>query len=259
MITFTDLGLFSYLGNELFQYAALLGVAERRGFEVRLPPARQYSMGRLIEVDSPTYTTEELRSLRYHFGQVYPSFGYCPDLETIPDWCDVNGYFQDRRHFPDRPRDLLRIRPEVLRSVEDMWSRLAPSRPVVGFHLRRGDIVGSQARLQLSESTGYMRQAKAQFEALGDVQFLLVSDDLAWCEANLAGPDTSVAEPASAAEHLALLARCDHLIIGNSTFSWWAAWFQEPRGGVVVAPKEWYPAGTFPNDELDLPSSWVLL
>lgn len=257
MITFTDFGLFSYLGNELFQYAALLGLAERRGFEIRLPPASQYSMGSLIDVDTPTYTTEELRRLRYRFSQVYPRFGYEPELENIPDWTDLNGYFQSRKHFPTDLRDRFRIRPDVQAEVERIWSELEFTRPVVGMHVRRGDIVDDGHRLAL-EQIGYYENAKATF-ADRDVEYLFVSDDLEWCAEHLGGPGTFVAPPASGPVHLALLARCDHVVIGNSTFSWWAAWFQEPRGGTVVAPRQWFHPGTFDNAEPDLSPEWVLV
>jgi len=259
LITFTDLGLFSYLGNELFQYAALLGVAERQGYEVRLPPSSQHSLATLIELDTPTYTTTELRRLRYRFGQCYPAFGYEASLETIPDWCDVFGYFQSRRHFPsiEKLRHAFRIRADVQARVEETWSSLDTDRPVVGFHVRRGDSAGSTHWITLAD-VGYYPRAMDQFSDL-DPLFLVVSDDPEWCEANLRAPNVVVAQRDTPAMHLALLARCDHLILANSTFSWWAAWFQEPRGGRVVGPREWYHPGTFDNAEQDRPATWIEL
>lgn len=257
MITFTDLGLFSYLGNELFQYAALLGVAERLGYEVRLPPSAQHHLGALIELDTPTYTTSELKRLRWRFAQCYPHYGYEPALETIPDWCDVFGYLQSRRHFPERLRELFRLRSDVTAGVEHMWAELGLTGVVTGIHVRRGDSVGSTHWLELGR-TAYYEPAKACFSGF-DCTFLLVSQDPEWCARNLAGPGTVVADEAPAAVHLALLARCDHLILANSTFSWWAAWFQEPRRGTVVAPKQWYFPGTFPESEQDLGPDWILV
>lgn len=263
MITFTDLGLFSYLGNELFQYAAVLGVAERRGYEVRLPPSAQHHLGALIELDTPTYTSDELRRLRWRFAQCYPSYGYEPGLDSIPDWCDVFGYFQSRKHFPDRLSELFRLRPAVTQRVEEIWGELALPRPVTGFHVRRGDAVGSDHWLLLEE-TGYYERAKACFDSV-DCTFLVVSQDPEWCETHLRAPNTVIAPEAPAAIHLALLAACDHLILANSTFSWWAAWFQAQPGGPaehrgkVVAPKRWYYPGTLPESEQDLGSDWILV
>lgn len=257
MITSTDLGLFSYLGNELFQYAALLGVGERRGYDVRLPPSAQHHLGSLIELDTPTYTTAELRRLRHRFAQVYPAFGHEPALETIPDWSDTFGYFQSRHHFPSGLRDQFRIRRDVLEQADAIWRGLELREPVIGFHVRRGDNVGSDHWLLLEE-TGYYERARACFEGTDGV-FLVVSQDPDWCAAHLAGPGTVVAGAASAAVHIALLARCDHLILANSTFSWWAAWFQEPRGGRVVAPERWYHPGTFDESQQDMGPDWILV
>jgi hypothetical protein len=257
LITVTDLGLFSYLGNELFQYAALLGVAERHGYEARLPPSAQHHLGELLELHTQTYTSEELLKLRWRFAQCYPRYGYEPRLETIPDWCDVFGYFQSRRHFPQRLRDLFRIRPDVTARVDEIWDSLGIAGPVTGFHVRRGDAIGSTHWLLLEE-TGYFERAKACFDGT-DCSFLIVSEDPEWCAANLAQPGTVIADAAPAAVHLALLARCDNLILANSTFSWWAAWFQQPRGGKIVAPKQWYRPGTFAESEQDLGADWVLV
>jgi hypothetical protein len=140
--------------------------------------------------------------------------------------------------------------------VDEIWDELDLDRPVTGFHVRRGDNVGSSHWLLLEE-TGYYERARACFE--DDTRYLVVSQDPEWCRANLAGPDVVIVDDAPAPIHLALLARCDHLILANSTFSWWAAWFQEPRGGQVVAPKQWYHEGSFPESEQDVGPDWILV
>ena len=38
---------------------------------------------------------------------------------------------------------------------------------------------------------------------------------------------------------------CDHHIIANSTFSWWAAWLAWLPGKRVLAPTDWY--GRYPE------------
>jgi hypothetical protein len=255
LITYTDLGRYSWLGNELFQYAAMLGLGERLGYEVRLPPSAQHHLGELIEFDTPTYTTEELRGLRYRFAQAYPYFGYEPDLERIPDWCDLFGYFQSTRHFPTDVRQRFRIKSDISARAEEIWERLPHDRPVVACHVRRGETAAGTHWLKLSE-IGYYERALECFSDL-DVLFLLVSDEPDWCRANCRWPNSVVAEAAPAPVHFGLLARCDHLIIANSTFSWWAAWFQEPRGGRAVGPKQWYTPGGFDDAEQERRPHWI--
>jgi hypothetical protein len=52
------------------------------------------------------------------------------------------------------------------------------------------------------------------------------------------------------------MTRCQHFIIPNSTFAWWAAWLGEKQGTLIYAPERW-----FGTDELDysdvVPERWL--
>jgi hypothetical protein len=49
-----------------------------------------------------------------------------------------------------------------------------------------------------------------------------------------------------------------HLIIGNSTFSWWAAFLRDRPGRTVIAPRPWIDYKRFNERDL-LPPDWITL
>lgn len=54
------------------------------------------------------------------------------------------------------------------------------------------------------------------------------------------------------------MTQCDHFIIANSSFSWWAAWLGEKENTRVVAPAQWF-SGTFKyqhNAKDVIPDRW---
>ena len=67
MLAYNHLGLLGRLGNQMFQYAALRGIAARRGYDFGIPPSDFKN-----EVDGYGHVGRDLwhRSL-YHFGQFY--------------------------------------------------------------------------------------------------------------------------------------------------------------------------------------------
>ena len=54
-------------------------------------------------------------------------------------------------------------------------------------------------------------------------------------------------------EQLFIMGSCQHAIIVNSTYYWWAAWLINNERKVIVAPKRWFANG-WASDII--PSHW---
>jgi hypothetical protein len=284
------------LGNQMFQYAAALSLAERRRARVLLDLSAftayatwPYQLDRLrvpqnIAVDQP---------LRRPVGQslparivrrltaggvkadglyVEPHFHFDEAFFSLPgDDIKLEGYFQSPLYFSGC-EDLLRsqFRPvEPFGRAAQEWSqRIAASACSVSLHVRRGDYVSNPhaAAVHNAVGEGYYRRAIALMQRLvGEgADFFLFSDEPDFVEqafADLPRAHVVRTDPQRSWEDMFLMARCNHHIIANSSYSWWGAWLNASREKVVIAPGQWFTRERLATTNvMDLyPEGWIIL
>jgi hypothetical protein len=106
----------------------------------------------------------------------------------------------------------------------------------------------------------YVHEAMRRFSP--ESVFLVFSDsarDVAWCRENLRGGNLAFSEGHTDLQDLELMRECDHNIIANSTFSWWAAWLNHHPGRRVIAPKDWFFASQNGQSQDIIPETWETL
>lgn len=120
-----------------------------------------------------------------------------------------------------------------------------PDRSMLVLNVRRGDYYSNpeyRARYAM-DIEQYLRQAVDVVCSSATItRVAIVSDDPEWCSINLQWlrelGETSLVT-GSPAVHLAVLASASHLVLANSTFSYWGAYLAGARDGnsVIVAPQ----------------------
>lgn len=230
--------LMGRLGNTLFQMAAAVAYAKQCAQPYIFPPWPYEG-----RIGPQGCFSDAAKKIRPHYKE--PSFTYMPIPPTGGD-LQLVGYFQSARYFEDYG-----IRELFLPLAWD--PKIRHSGPVV--HIRRGDYVGSPHYVQLGE-TDYYRRALAEFAEPHAVT--VVTDDPAWCIDNcervLGTDDFAVTSAEDPVMDLMFIATFDRIIISNSSFSWWAAWFS---GGGIIAPKAWFGPASAHLDTQDLiPRAW---
>ena len=281
------------LGNQMFQYAAALGLAMRRGKALMLDVSgleagktRPYQLCHLKvpqDIDTgarpavPVSGSIAARAIRrikrsacpegvyrephFHFD---PAFFKLSGVDIL-----LNGYFQSPRYF-DRVGELLRerFRPGApLSKTAAGWAaRIAASPRGVSLHVRRGDYTeGANSAVHGVLDRGYYDRAVDLIRELaGKAEFFLFSDEPDFTAETFADlPDAHVvrSDPAASWEDMFLMARCRHNIIANSSYSWWGAWLNPAEGKRVIAPARWFTADRLAGcNALDLyPDDWILL
>jgi hypothetical protein len=280
------------LGNQMFQYAAGKSLAERHGvglaFDLeyfREPSSRPFMLDRLLVPEANPLAPSEvsknakpfsLRSLwRPRRGRVkydVPHFHYDPAFEGLSSQTTLSGYFQSERYFAaiaDNLRNwfLPRLPPGAV--AAQMLGRIERSRLPVSVHIRRGDYVRPvQANYHGILDGGYYRDALDRIESMigAQAELFVFSDDADAAEHVLDFVPTSrlvhvrgdVDRPW---EDMALMARCHHHVVANSTFGWWGAWLNRSPGKIVIAPRAWFgPEILRTIDTRDLyPSGWIVV
>lgn len=201
-----------------------------------------------------------------------PHFHYDPAFEGLGPQTSLFGYFQSERYFTSIAgtlRDWLLPREPFGGTAAEVLGRIERSRLPVSVHVRRGDYLNpgtTEFHGILAEP--YYRQAIGRVEAaLGDgIDFFVFSDDAAAAEQVLNFlPKSRLnyvrGDPQRPWEDMALMARCRHHVVANSSFSWWGAWLNRSLDKVVVAPRAWFaPAELKKLDTSDLyPPGWILV
>lgn len=190
---------------------------------------------------------------------------------NLPDMTYLLGFWQSPKYFSDIAETIKKdFTPKESRLLDKASKVLDGIRSfggeVVSLHVRRGDMAHAVEILKNSKiihsgplGIEYINSAIKQFSPT--CQFLVFSDtefDIEWCRNNIAGSNIHFSTGNTDLEDFVLMSSCDHHIIANSTFSWWAAWLNQKPDKRVIAPSQWsFPDAKFrPVVDCLIPREW---
>jgi len=265
MIGYNALGLFGRLGNQMFQYASLKGIARNRNYEYCFPPlggaaewnnVEQYYQeireGKAGHILLQPFTMESNSQLNLQYiDKSRPvvqekTFAFDEEIfNTCPDWVDIRGFFQTEKYFKhirDEIKKDFTFRDEIINPCKEMVSGINDP---ISLHIRRTDYITDSNHSTLG--VDYYESALSDFDS--DAPVLVFSDDPKWCnEQELFSDDRfMIAEGNSGYVDMCLMSLCSGHIIANSSFSWWGAWLSDSKQ--VIAPSQWFTGSN--NDNID--------
>ena len=220
------------LGNQMFMIA--------NGYAYSLRNKTKFSITETwsgISRDRPSYWNTFFSDLkkyatRKNIGKVYKekewSYSYIPNLRR-----DVSfkGYFQSEEYFIDYRNEILDLFkfPSLIKEFvnkKKLELNLNNEVPTVAIHIRRGDYLKLR-HIHYVLPLRYFLNAQRLIEEKLKVKprYIYFSNDIKWIRENFEINDNDVVvEGNKDYEDLALMSQCDHFIISNSSFSWWAAY-----------------------------------
>ena len=243
------------LGNQLFQYACGRALAEDLGvklvlditdfatYDLRLPLISQFPMSSRVVFHTNIKQTKiwDLRAKLLGHWYKEKNLRYDENVLCFNSPKTLRGYFQSERYFK-RHAELIRSELEISSSKALELRAIYGSGPVAALHFRKGDYVGNSSFGECGET--YYRNGMNFLRAIyPDIKFIAFTDDRNWFLS-----ETSISEEVILAsgpnltdlDEFSLMQSCDHFVIANSSFSWWAAWLSNNASKKVIAPKPWF-------------------
>ena len=270
------------LGNQMFQYTAARGLAARLGTSVALDSREVLQRGEgvltrvfdLPLVDpSPLPPVKKAAPLRYAAWRLAgknPTFRRETGLgynSQINDWTDnsyLHGYWQSQRYFDHISADIRRdfTFPDFSSPQNaEMAGRIATGLSI-SLHVRRGDYLTLNAHVLCDQAYYTAALARVLDGLPGTPTVYVFSDDPGWAKENLPLPCEKIVVDFNGAatdyEDMRLMSLCQHNIIGNSSFSWWAAWLNTHANKRVAGPANWFGDPNLSNPGI-LPPDWLTI
>jgi len=103
----------------------------------------------------------------------------------------------------------------------------------------------------------YFRQAMGNYPSSKYLFFSDTNEDIKWCKETFQSSDNIFLHYDDLTD-FTIMQLCDHNIISNSTFSWWAAWLNSNQEKKVIAPQIWFGVYYKEYNLEDLiPEKWI--
>ena len=245
-IAFNYLGKLGQLGNQMFQYAATLGVARYSGVTFTIPNHKEIfddGIGNKLRIelfDCFDIKPENIGLLKTEHILQEKGFDFDSSILNGSTQIDYTlyGFFQTEKYFKhcaNEVRSQFTFKKEIIDECKEIVEECFEE--PIALHIRRGDFLINSGN-HYNQTLDYYEQALSKFDVKRQV--VIFSDDPKWCmEQELFSDDRFLVSEAAGPYHdLYLMTQCSDFIIANSSFSWWGAWLANT--GKVIAPKSWF-------------------
>lgn len=260
MITNLKIGYNGRFGNQIFQFASLFGIANKLGYQVVIPSQNLNGVEQRT-MDGKSFIAKfQLQECfdidQSFFGEIYgvnslkteAHFHFDESMFGISDFTCIDGYFQtDKyfRHCKNELIDVLKFKDDILIKSKELLPKV--QKELVSIHIRRGDYTHPNP-YHVVVSEEYINNSINLFQG-DNYHFVVFSDDINWVNDRIKGGywgdanKFTIFNSDSAYIDFCAMSLCDHQIISNSSFSWWASYLSKNENKIVIAPERWFGPG----------------
>lgn len=266
MITFTKFCKYGRLGNQLFQAAAMIGIAKKTNHKLLLPRWAYAKYFNWKIEEGHITSNHEIKEPQYNFNEVK-----LPEKGIF----DFLGYYQSEKYWIDSVDEVksnLSFNDDFVKQVKTKYINILHNNPIA-ISIRRGDYVNNP-NYELLPIQYYLTALLHNFPDWQSRNIIIFSDDVEYCSAHFGCFDNIFiaqntfnntdkrlyfSENSSAIEQLCLMSLCNDFIISNSTFAWWGAYLGQKEKSKVIYPHV-YAKGKL-KESIDFkdhyPENWI--
>ena len=281
MISAPRLGELGQLGNQIFQFATLIGVAEKNGYDYFIPSESLHHRGicydfnkkerfsyaiSLLDCFNIDTKIISLNNFRPQYFYNEKNHNFDSEIFNIPDNSFIAGQFESEKYF-EHCSDLIYKTLKFKDQIEEISKKRIndinfDNKKLLSVHVRRG-----QDRPEVQDyhpflPKEYYDNCLKHFDPK-EWKVIVFTDDFEWAKNNVVFEDIHFHEWCTEYHRpdfidLCMMTHCNSHIIANSTFSWWGAWLSKNKENQeVYAPKLWFgPSLSHKNTDDIIPERW---
>lgn len=175
------------------------------------------------------------------------------DCQSETFFLSYSKLIKDRFRFPKLNDESKNICKEMLNSNS------------VSIHIRRSDYLNETINKINGVCTleYYYMAIELIKSKIESPDFYIFSDDIHWVKSEFRTVlnDFTLIDwnkNENSWQDMALMSKCKHNIIANSSFSWWGAWLNENPEKIVIAPLKWFNTqDKYYNTKDIIPTNWL--
>ena len=269
------------LGNQMFQYASMRGIAAARGYDWVVPPQDYDHTANYALFETFNMSTVKPKNIGFVRGQMVQENDHCFSqdfFDECPDNSTLEGFFQTEKYFKNVEDDIrsdFTFKNDYLKPCKEYIDSIET--PPIFLHIRQADNIGRE-QFHPILPISYFEDALKNWSE--DIPCFVFTDDIDWCKSqeffqqdrflfndNVERYDYTCMDGLGNMQNsllpqvdLCLMSLCSGGIVANSSFSWWGAWLQNDRGKVVAPdPKKWFGTSMTHLDTSDIvPDRWAI-
>lgn len=184
------------------------------------------------------------------------------NFSLLKDYLYFDGYWQNEKYFFESRDEI--CQGLSFRNTIEIYKYLNINKNSknIALHIRRGDYLNFKNKnVFYTPPVEYFKYYINFFkERFHKPNFIFFSDDINWVKNVFKkNSDQQIFIDKSfnnGLDDFQLMSQCDHFILSNSTFGWWAAYLSKKIDKITICPNKWYRNDSIKNNFI-FPKDWL--